>query len=107
VRTEWWLELEWRGGGGVKKPLAADQGEKGSQRGSLACSGAKCTLRAAVSPGGGKSRKRTAAGGQPLALGCAGGAVGSVEGFSRMVDILSFFSPMHKVRWCRDRLRRV
>jgi hypothetical protein len=28
--------------------------------------------------GGGKSRKRTAAGGRPRTLGCAGGAVGSV-----------------------------
>jgi hypothetical protein len=31
-----------------------------------------------------------AAGGRPLTLGCAGGAVGSVQGLSRRVETLSF-----------------
>jgi hypothetical protein len=39
-------------------------GENGSRRGSAGSSGAKCTRRAATAPGGGKSRKRTAAGGR-------------------------------------------
>ncbi len=39
----------------------------------------------AAVPGGGKSRKLTA-GGRPLTLGCAGGAVRSVLGLSRSVD---------------------
>jgi hypothetical protein len=38
-------------------------------------------------PGGGKSRKRTAAGGRPRTLGSAG-AVGSVDGLSLRVDTL-------------------
>jgi hypothetical protein len=39
--------------------------ENGSRRGFASCCWAKCTRRAATAPGGGKSRKRTAAGGRP------------------------------------------
>jgi hypothetical protein len=50
-------------------------GENGSRRGSSGRSRAKCTWRAAAAPGGGKFQKRTAVGGRPRTLGCAGGAV--------------------------------
>ncbi len=73
-------------------------GENGSRRGSVGSSGAKCTRRAATAPGGGKSRKRTAAGGRPRALGNAGGAAGSVHGLSLRVDTLSTLSPMRSVK---------
>jgi hypothetical protein len=49
-------------------------------------------------PGGGKSRKRTAADGRPRALGNAGGAAGSVHGLSLRVDTLSTLSPMRSVK---------
>jgi hypothetical protein len=52
----------------------------------------------AEAPGGGKSRKRTAAGGRPRALGNAGGAAGSVHGLSLRVDTLSNLSPMRSVK---------
>jgi hypothetical protein len=78
-------------------------GENGSRRRSAGCSGAKCTRRAAAVPGGGKSRKRTAAGGRPRTLCSAGGTVGSVQGLSLRVDTLSTLSPMRSVKWCRER----
>jgi hypothetical protein len=43
-------------------------GDNGSWRGFLACGRAKCTLRAAATPGGGKSRKQTAAAAPGLGL---------------------------------------
>ena len=54
-------------------------------------------------PGGGKSRKRTAAGGRPRILGSAGGAAGSMHGLSLRVDTLSTLSPMRSVKWWRER----
>jgi len=78
-------------------------GENGSRRGSAGGSGAKCTRRAATAPGGGKSRKRTAAGGRPRTLGSAGGAAGSVHGLSMSVDTMSTLSPMRSVKWGRER----
>jgi hypothetical protein len=44
-----------------------------------------------------------AAGGRPRTLGCAGGAVGSVQGLSLRVDTLTSLSPMRGVKWCRER----
>jgi hypothetical protein len=61
-------------------------GENSSRRSFAGCCGAKCTLHVTAAPGGGKARKQTAAGGWPLTLGCAGGAVGSVQGLSRRLD---------------------
>jgi hypothetical protein len=77
-------------------------GENGSRRGSAGCGRAKCTRRAAAAHGGGKSRKRRAVGGWPRTLGCAGGAVGSVQGLSRRVDTLSSLAPMRSVKLCRE-----
>jgi hypothetical protein len=37
-------------------------------------------------------------GGQPLALGCAGGALGSLQGFSRSVNTLSVLLPICRVQ---------
>ncbi len=81
-------------------------GENGSRRSFAGCCGAKCSRRAAEAPGGGKSRKRTAAGGRPRTLGSAGSAVGLVQGLSQRVDTLSTLStlsPMHSVKKCRER----
>jgi hypothetical protein len=42
-----------------------------------------------------------------MVLGCKGGAVGSVQGFSQSMDSghLVLLSQMRKVKWCRDRRR--
>jgi hypothetical protein len=80
---------------GVSRP-----GVSISWRGSAVFGGAKCTLQAAVSHGGGKSLKRTA-GGWPLGQGSAGEAVGSLQAFSRRVDTLSVLSPICRVKGCR------
>jgi len=87
---------------GRAKTPGGGPGENGSQRGSAGCCGAKYSRRAIAAPGGEKSRKRTAAGGQPRTLGCAGGAVGSEQGLSLRVDTFSSLSPMRSVKWCRE-----
>jgi hypothetical protein len=48
---------------------------------------------------------RSVPGGPPLPLvgGCAGDAVGSVQGLSLRVDTLSSLSLMRSVKWCRKR----
>jgi hypothetical protein len=86
----------------MQKTPGGVPGENSSRRGSAGCCGAKCTQHAAAAPGGGKSRKRMAAGGRPRALESAGGAAGSVQGLSRRVDTLSSLSPMRSVKWCRE-----
>jgi hypothetical protein len=90
-------------GAGRAKTPSDVPGENGSRRGSAGCCGAKCTRLAAAAPGGGKSRKRSVAGGRPRTLGCAGTAVGSVQGLSLRVDTFSSLSPMRSVKWCRER----
>jgi hypothetical protein len=40
---------------------------------------------------------------RPLVGGCAGNAVGSVQGLSLRVDTLSSLSLMRSVKWCRER----
>jgi hypothetical protein len=82
---------------GMQKPLAACQGKTNPGAVRLVAL-AKCTRRAATAPGGGKSRKRTAAGGRPRALGNAGGAAGSVHGLSLRVDTLSTLSTLSPMR---------
>ncbi len=79
------------GGGGVQKPLVAGQGKTVPGAVLLAAVGRSV-------PGGGKSRKRTAAGGRPLTLGCAGGAVGSVQGLSQRVETLTSMPPMRSMK---------
>jgi hypothetical protein len=69
-----------RTAGGRAKTPGGVPGENGSRCGSAGRCGAKHTLRAATAPGGGKSRKRTAAGGRPQTLGSAVGAVRLVQG---------------------------
>ncbi len=70
------LGLEWRQG--VQNPLAADQRETVPAAAPLRWAGRNVAV---AEPSGGKSWKLTM-GGQPLALGCASGAVGSLQGFS-------------------------
>ncbi len=56
-------------------------------------------------PGRGKVPRADGAGGQHLTLGSAGGAVVWVQGLNWSVDTLSSLSPMHSVKWCRERGR--
>jgi hypothetical protein len=44
---------------------------------------------------------------QNMDLGCAGGTVRLLQGFSRSVESLSILSPITRVKWCRDLCRAV
>jgi hypothetical protein len=79
---------------GVQKPLAAGQGKT--------VPGAVLLFAVGRSASGGAPRSRAGenpgSGRRPQTLGCAGGAVGSVQGLSRRVDTLSSLSPMRNVK---------
>ncbi len=107
LRPEVWrsslLGAEWSSAGWVtvgartaarQNPLANDQGETVPSVVPLCQAGRNAPCRQQWWLAG-----KWTMGGPPLGLGCAGGAVGMLQSFSRRIDTMFILSPICRVKW--------